>query len=590
MAEAFDEHGEEARAKAKPPAFGVPVIPLLWVLVPQIAAFAFFGNVPWADEISVGRRLIAGVIFLAISAIASAIELLFSGTETRFRSAVYFWKMSFPVAAFFLFGAWWSLRAPPVVELAGTPAREAEIVLCVEKPFAASEKYFGGIARAETVSGFGGEALAGTRVRYSFARKNFPPDADAPGEGSRLCAVGVLGGIDAANFPSEGFREYLLRERVSASFSRAERVEILDSGQGAFPRFFSSVRGFLRERFEEISSDFGEFFSRAGNVAGAMIFGDLSLLSPEQKQNFLLTGTMHVFAVSGLHISILTAGALGALRLVRCPRIFAWILTLVGAWFYVQVIGAPPSAMRAWQMCLFIFAGTLLGRGRMAFHGLVFSAVVALTLEPSVIGNAGFRLSYFAVAGILLYGVPAALALESVVRERALLPALSQSAFAWKMRRFAGKFSRACVGAFCVTFSAFMSGASCIIELFGVCSLISLAANLVFVPFVSFAVWLTALATAIACVPLAGTFAGKWIFAVAAVPTLVLDALAEYIAKMPGVLELAFPFAGFGAFGSLLMFTLFFLGAYFPPLRERPALRFALPPLALCVFLLCCAF
>jgi len=178
MAEAFDEHGEEARAKAKPPAFGVPVIPLLWVLVPQIAAFAFFGNVPWADEISVGRRLIAGVIFLAISAIASAIELLFSGTETRFRSAVYFWKMSFPVAAFFLFGAWWSLRAPPVVELAGTPAREAEIVLCVEKPFAASEKYFGGIARAETVSGFGGEALAGTRVRYSFARKNFPPDAE----------------------------------------------------------------------------------------------------------------------------------------------------------------------------------------------------------------------------------------------------------------------------------------------------------------------------------------------------------------------------------------------------------------------------
>lgn len=103
-----------------------------------------------------------------------------------------------------------------------------------------------------------------------------------------------------------------------------------------------------------------------------MIFGDLSLLSPEQKQNFLLTGTMHVFAVSGLHISILTAGALGALRLARCPRILAWILTLVGAWFYVQVIGAPPSAMRAWQMCLFILRERCSGAGVWRFTGLCF--------------------------------------------------------------------------------------------------------------------------------------------------------------------------------------------------------------------------
>lgn len=589
MAEAFGQGGD-AGEEAKPPESGVPVFPLLWVLVPQIAAFAFFGNVPWADEISVGRRLIAGVIFLAISALSSAVELIFSGTEKRFCSAVYFWKMSFPVAAFFLFGAWWGIRAVPVVEFAGTPAREAEIVLCVEKPFAASEKSFGGIARTEKVSGFDGAELAGTRIRYSLSRKKFPVGAEAPGEGSRLRAVGVLGGIDAEQIPDEGFREYLRRERVSASFSRTESVEFLDSGQCAFPRFFSSACAFLRERFGEISPGEIEFFSRAGKVAGAMFFGDLSLLSPEQKQNFLLTGTMHVFAVSGLHISILTAGALGALRLVRCPQILAWALTLAGAWFYVQVIGAPPSAMRAWQMCLFVFSGTLLGRGRMAFHGLLFSAVVALTLEPAVIGNAGFRLSYFAVAGILLYGVPAAAALDSFVRERSLVLPQSTSLWAWRGRRFAGKLFRAGIGAFCVTFSAFMSGVSCIVELFGVCSLISLAANMAFVPFVSFAVWLTAFATAVACVPFAGTLVGKWIFAGAAVPTLALDVLAAHIAKMPGVLELSFPSAGFGAFGSLLMLALFFLGAYFPPLRDRPAARFALPPLALCVSLLCCAF
>lgn len=564
---------------------GVPAFPLLWLLVPQIAAFAFFGNVPWADEISVSRRLIAGTLFLAVSAVACAFESLSERSGARSRAAAFFWRLCFPAAAFFLFGAWWSLRAPPFVDLSGTPAREAEIVLRVEKPFSPSEKNFGGIARAESVSGVGGEALAGARVRYSFAKEHFPEGADAPREGRLLRATGVLSGIDEAHVPSAEFRGYLRRERVSASFSRAERVEPVGAGEGVFPAFFAEAGKCLRERFAEISSGSG-FASRAGNVLGAMLFGDRSTLSPEQKRNFLLTGTMHVFAVSGLHIAVLAAGALRFLRFCRCPRVPAWALTLAGLWFYVQLVGAPPSATRAWQMCLFIFLGTLFGRGRMAFHGLAASAFVALTLDPVVIENAGFRLSYFATAGILLYGVPAAEGLGAFVRARAN-PPLSLPA---PLRRFAEAFLRACVGAFCVSFAAFLAGTPGVVEMFGVCSFTSLAANVVFVPLVFLAVWAGAAAATVACVPFAGALAGKWIFALAALPAAALDAGTELVAGAPAVLELSFPCAGFGAFGALLTLALFFLGAYFPPLRERPVARYALPPFALAVFLLCCAF
>lgn len=564
--------------------------PLFWLLIPQILAYAFCGNAPWASEFSAQSRLIAGMFFLALSAVSCLdVARFFPDSPKIDRAFSSAWKICLPVAAFFIFCAWHIWRTPPLEDWSGKSAREAEAELRVEKTFASQGKNFSGIARAEEISGEGLGALAGTRVWYSIPKSLC---TDVPAEGTRLRVSGVVCGIPSENGPDgDGFRGYLRRERVSARIWRVETAEPLPHGDGAFPRWCASAKNFLRARLADISGKGGNgeagtgFSARAGRILGAMLLGERSALDARQRENFLLAGTMHIFAVSGLHISILSAGLMFFLRKLRAPRVPAWLVMLAALWLYVQIVGAPPSAMRAWMMSVFVFSGCLLGRGKMAFRGLIFSAFVALLLEPAVLDNGGFRLSHFIVAAILLYGVPAAEKLTRFTDFRLRVP---ESAVSFS-RRNASRALRAVVAGICISFAAFLAGTPSVIAMFGICPFSSLAANVVLIPFVFFAACLGAAALAVSCVPLAGTFAGKAVFAIAAVPLNMVDLIASLFSEIPAVAELSFPCAEFGAVGGVMMFALFFFGERLSALRERPPLRFSLPPLALCVFLLLCA-
>lgn len=562
----------------------VPHFPLFWLLIPQILAFAFCANAPWFSEIPVSRWLFAGTLFLFFSVAASVGEHLFSNGKNAplFAGA---WKICFPIAAFFLICTWWDFRTPPLEDWSEKSPREVAIEFRIEKMFTSSGKNFGGIARAEKISGEGVGALTGTRIRFSVPKKLFENAEDVPAEGSFLRAYGVIAGVKETEFLKGKFLDYLRRERVSAIFSRAESAELLPRGDSTFFRWCANTKAELRRKLLEIS-DGSAWRERAGRVLGAMLLGDRSLLLPEQKTNFLLTGTMHIFAVSGLHVSILAAGALALLHTLRVPRLPAWLAALGALWLYTQIVGAPPSAMRAWAMLVFLFLGTVFGRGRMAFHGLIFSAFFALAAEPTVLNDTGFRLSYLVVAAILLYGIPLAEVAGNAVDTERWLPRHAVSF----PRKMLAKVRDGAVSGTCISTAAFLAGTPIVTAMFGICSFVSLAANVVLIPLVSIAAWLGAGALVLSCFPWCGVFLGKMLFAVAAFPLAVIDFGTEMFSKIPGVAELSFPHYAFGIAGSLLLLALFFCGEILPQLRERSLLRFALPPLALALFLLVFAY
>lgn len=562
----------------------VPYFPLFWILIPQILAFAFCSSAPWISEISLSRRLIAGTLFLLFSVLASVAEHFSSDKKIAFRLSG-IWKICFPAAAFFLFCAWWEFREPPTADWSGKSSREVAIEFRIEKMFTDNGKNFGGLARVEKISGEDVEIITGTRIRFSVPQKLFADTERFPSEGTKLRANGVLSNLDPTEFLNGDFLDYLKRERVSASFSRAKTAEIATRETAAFSRWCAETAKTLRGNLLEISAG-SAWRERAGRVLGAMLLGDRSLLFPEQKTNFLLTGTMHIFAVSGLHVSILAAGTLAFLQALRLPRRAAWIAMLSGLWLYVQIVGAPPSAMRAWMMLVFLFSGTAFGRGRMAFHGLIFSAFVALSLEPAVLNDTGFRLSYLVVAAILLYGIPLASLAENAANEERWLP---KQAFSFPRKILAGARSRVISGA-CISGAAFLAGTPIVTAMFGVCSFVSLAANVVLIPIVSAAAWLGAAALVFSCLPQIGIFFAKLIFSVASIPLAAVDYGTELFSVAPGIAELSFPNAAFGIAGSLLLFALFFFGEILTRLRERPILRFSLPPLVLILFLLIFAY
>ncbi len=140
------------------------------------------------------------------------------------------------------------------------------------------------------------------------------------------------------------------------------------------------------------------------SLAHALVLGDKSLLSTEDRTTFSSAGAMHVLAVSGLHVGILVYLLLFVFE--RFPRVFsrsqAYLLSLLLIWIYAGITGFSPSVQRAAFMFSMLVLGQLIQRKGDSLNILFFSAFVLLLLNPLLIYDIGFQLSYLAMIGILV--------------------------------------------------------------------------------------------------------------------------------------------------------------------------------------------
>ena len=137
--------------------------------------------------------------------------------------------------------------------------------------------------------------------------------------------------------------------------------------------------------------------------------GKKEALSKEQIQHFFYTGTMHLFAVSGLHVGVIGTFFFFLGRLLCLPKLLRLTLTGGGVWLYAILVGLGPSTLRATLMITFVLSAQLFSRpvnGQNAFFN-----TVGLTLfcNPFALWDVGFQLSYGTVASILCVGVPLSL-------------------------------------------------------------------------------------------------------------------------------------------------------------------------------------
>ena len=139
-------------------------------------------------------------------------------------------------------------------------------------------------------------------------------------------------------------------------------------------------------------------------LAYALITGDRNDLNPDMIQAFRSTGTIHILAISGLHIGILFGVCMFILRLFRLSSLISLLVALVCTWMFVFFSGMAPSACRAaFMITLITLPRWILKRPVSSLDACICSAIVLLLIQPSWIMDVGFQLSYLAVAGILLY-------------------------------------------------------------------------------------------------------------------------------------------------------------------------------------------
>ncbi len=146
-------------------------------------------------------------------------------------------------------------------------------------------------------------------------------------------------------------------------------------------------------------------------VASALILGQNDMLDNETRQAYSGSGVTHILSVSGLHVGvifIIISFVLGFMKKHGWQLYLKTFLILITIWAYALLTGMSPPVMRAAAMFTFISFGNASGRYTHIINSLSVSAILLLLIDPLMISNFGFQLSYLAIIGIVFINKPIA--------------------------------------------------------------------------------------------------------------------------------------------------------------------------------------
>lgn len=138
-------------------------------------------------------------------------------------------------------------------------------------------------------------------------------------------------------------------------------------------------------------------------ICTALVLGDKSGLDEELKDNISGSGLAHVLAVSGLHISVISAALFFVFRKFKLNSKVSVFIVSAFMLFYCFLCDFTASSLRAFIMMTVLNFTVAFGRKRDTLSTLSFAAIVILLFRPTALMEAGFLMSFAAVLGITLF-------------------------------------------------------------------------------------------------------------------------------------------------------------------------------------------
>lgn len=226
--------------------------------------------------------------------------------------------------------------------------------------------------------------------------------------------IGVRSRIRALrNFKNPGgfdfARSMAYREIWGSAFADGRNLSLLEKeARSGWLGWIDRIRSAIARRIDLAG------LGPESSVLKALVVGDASAIPPDMRQVFTRTGTSHILAISGLHISLVASVAFVVLRwgLSWFPPALrrAWVrkgaalMTLIPVTLYALVAGFSPSTQRALLMAAVFLTSFLVERETDLFNTLALAALCILTVQPASLFSISFQLSFAAVASIV-YGL-----------------------------------------------------------------------------------------------------------------------------------------------------------------------------------------
>lgn len=300
--------------------------------------------------------------------------------------------------------------------------------------------------------------------------------------GDQLKLFGTAERVGAPRNPGEfDMRSYLARLDVHRELIvRYPENGSVQTHAGGNPilRAAQKSRGWMQY---VLSRDLENSPDVTGSISG-MVLG-LRHQTPEDiEEPFQQTGTLHLFAVAGLHVGIVARLLWILASVARLPRKWAIGFIITALLFYAAITGLHISSLRAAVMSGVLLAGFLVERKVFALNSLAAAATLILCWETNELFSTGFQLSFSVVAAIVLLADPTFRFLRRLLEPDPFLP---RSLFNARRRFFHHALlwiARACS----VSFAAWIGSLPLMLWYYHLVTPISLLANLVVVPIAFF--------------------------------------------------------------------------------------------------------
>src|SRR5438132_616438 len=218
------------------------------------------------------------------------------------------------------------------------------------------------------------------------------------------------------------------------------------------------------------------------NFLSGIVLG-LRHQTPEDiEEPFQQTGTLHLFAVAGLHVGIVAALLWMLAMVARLSRKWAAALIIPLLLFYAAVTGLHVSSIRAAVMSSILLGGLFFERKVFVLNSLTAAAFCLLCWNTNELFSTGFQLSFAVVGAIILFADPFA---EFLQRWTAPDPFLPRSLLRGPRRWMHAGFEWLCRGTG-VSLAAWLGSLPLVLWYFYIVTPISLVANLIVVPIAFF--------------------------------------------------------------------------------------------------------
>lgn len=391
--------------------------------------------------------------------------------------------------------------APPVGEAGGSPAigPTSEFDLEVEEVRDGVDWRPTSGRAMVVVHGEPIAMLAGSRVRL-FGRGVRPSEALNPGEPDFASRARADRRLSAVRVDSWSCVEV---EETPASWSMHAAIDRLRIAAAAV-----LAAGIAPER---------------SGLAAALLLGHRSL-PPAAVHDFVVTGTIHVLAISGLHVGLLAAGLFFVLRCLLVPAAASLFVVAGVTGLYAVMVGGGTPVVRATLMVWSACAAAAASRRPATINSLALAAIAVVAWRPAEAFSAGTQLSFLSTAVLI-----GAASLAHRPRPVDPIDRLIERSRPWWEKRLRGVGRWVTIEAAC-GFAVWLATAPLVAAWFNVVSPVALPANVLIAPLVP-----VAMAGGFLCLAVAAfsTSLALWFAAVCDISLSVIGAVVAWAAAVP---------------------------------------------------------